>query len=170
MHTINVQLKNGFTSIMLKINTPTFFFKNICRGLAVMLLLVSCTTEETEQIEKKATAFASAYYNFRFNNALALCTPESGKWIRYQASNVRQTDIDTYNNMADSAQCTIADVSFDDDSTATVLVDVRNYVVTDSIYRKGNVGDKAQVTLKMKKKANKWLVSLDSVLKTVATD
>ena len=159
-----MQLKNRFTSIMLKINTPTYFFKNICRGLAVMLLLVSCTTEETEQIEKKATAFASAYYNFRFNNALALCTPESGKWIRYQASNVRQTDIDTYNNMADSAQCTIADVSFDDDSTATVLV------VTDSIYRKGNVGDKAQVTLKMKKKANKWLVSLDSVLKTVATD
>ena len=103
-----MQLKNGFTSIMLKINTPTYFFKNICRGLAVMLLLVSCTTEETEQIEKKATAFASAYYNFRFNNALALCTPESGKWIRYQASNVRQTDIDTYNNMADSAQCTIA--------------------------------------------------------------
>ena len=43
-------------------------------------------------------------------------------------------------------------------------------LVTDSIYRKRNVGDKAQVTLKMKKKANKWLVSLDSVLKTVATD
>ncbi len=148
---------------MLKINPPASFFRNVGISMAAMLALIACSTKETEKIEQKAIAFASAYYNFRFNNALALCTQESGKWIKFHASNVRQTDIDTYNNMPDSAQCAIAEVSLDDDSTAIVLVDVRNYVLTDSIYRKGEIGRNAQVKLKMKKKAGKWRVCLDSM-------
>lgn len=154
---------------MLKINHPASFFRNVGISMTAMLALIACATKETEQIEQDALAFASAYYNFRFNNALALCTQESEKWIRFHASNVRQADIDTYNNMPDSAQCAISEVSLDDDSTATVLVDVRNYVLTDSIYRKGEIGRKAQVKLKMKKKAGKWLICLDSIPEAIAT-
>jgi hypothetical protein len=155
---------------MLKINMPKSFFKNICISLTAMLILTACSAKETEQIEQNATAFASAYYNFRFNNALALCTKESEKWIRFQASNVRQDDLNVYNNMTDSAQCTVADISIDNDSSATVTMDVRNYIQTDSIYRNGKVGQKALVVLKMKKKSDKWLVSLDTAIKAITTD
>ena len=135
--------------------------------LVAMLVLMSCSASMEERIGQKAVDFASAYYNFRFNHALSLCTQESEKWIRFQASNIRQSDLDAYNAMADSAQCSAVSVTLEDDTTATAVLNVSNYVVTDSICRTGSIGKNAQLTLKMKKRESKWKVSLDALPKAI---
>ena len=129
---------------------------------------MSCSASIEEQIGQEAVAFASAYYNFRFNHALTLCTKESEKWIRFQASNIRQSDLDVYNAMADSAQCSAVSVTQEDDTTATAVLNVSNYVVTDSLCRTGSIGTKAQLTLKMKKRSGEWKVSLDALPKAIS--
>lgn len=154
---------------MLKTNIHTHTAQRAAMSLLGTLLLASCSVGESEKIETSAADFASAYYNFRYNHALALCTRESEKWIRFQASNVRQADIDLYNSQQDSAQCSTADVEMSDDTTATAVVDVRNYVMTDSIVRSGKIGAKAQVKLILKKRGDKWLVNLTSLPHATAT-
>ncbi len=155
---------------MLKISTSASFHKNIFLCLAAMTALASCSASVEERIGKRAVAFASAYYNFRFHHALSLCTKESEKWIKFQASNIRQSDLDAYNGMADSAQCSAVSVTLDTDTSATVFLNVNNYVMTDSLRRNGSIGKNAQLTLKMKKRSGKWQVSLDALPKASATD
>lgn len=148
---------------MLKHNRYIHSIHKTAIKLLIIMALISCSSSEDEQIGKIATDFTSAYYNFRYNHAIALCTQESRKWIKFQASNVRQTDIDLYNNLADSAQCRINEINMIDDSTAAAIVDVQNFVMTDSIIRNGQVVNKAQLKLEMKKRGQKWLVSLTSL-------
>ena len=68
------------------------------------LTLWGCHEAKTSAEEKamnRVAAFADAYFNYDFGEALKMVTPESEKWLRFAASNVTQGDVDLLNAQDD---------------------------------------------------------------------
>lgn len=128
-------------------------------------LCLSCTDKEEASIEDDVKSFVCAYFNFHYSDALNLCTPESHKWIKFQASNITQADIDVVNNQTDSAECEIASVDKTSDSTAIVHVNVKNFLFNDSIGKPATIHADASFSFLVCRQANRWKVRLSSLPK-----
>lgn len=53
--------------------------------------------------------------------------------VIFAASQVNENDVEVLRNKQEGASCKIEDINFTDDSTATVKVMVRNFLVLDTI-------------------------------------
>ena len=96
------------------------------------LLLTSCFEQESvpnAEARKRVQAFAEAYFNYDFQRAAELVTPESMKWLRFAATNITQQDVDMLNAQE---MPTVVDVTdywqAPGDSTGTATVEVTNYL------------------------------------------
>ena len=61
------------------------------------MLFIGCYETEKDpdaKVLSNVTAFAEAYFNYDFEKAKRMVTPESEKWLRFIASNITQEDID----------------------------------------------------------------------------
>ena len=88
--------------------------------LLAALLAAGCTSEEEEKAVAQATAFAEDYFNLRFDEAFARCTPDSRKWIAFRASNITERDLETLRAAGEDAYVGSARCERMDDSTAVV--------------------------------------------------
>ncbi|SNU11702.1 hypothetical protein SAMN06298210_11312 [Prevotellaceae bacterium KH2P17] len=127
--------------------------------------LGACHHQDDEVLLKEtADSFATNYYNWRFEAAKAYCTPESGRWLRYAASQVHQEDVDVLKAQAQGAKCEIQDIAYaDNDTTATVNISVRDFLRMDTIGTVAHLTDEASYTLTAVRRNEKWKVALSSL-------
>ena len=60
------------------------------------ILFYACSgvsNNHRRQVRQEVETFAQAYFNFNFSVALDHCSKESGRWIRFAASNITAEDI-----------------------------------------------------------------------------
>ena len=115
-----------------------------------------------------ADSFAEAYFNYDFSKALGYCTPESGRWIRFAASNIYAADVEALRGMASGATVEIDDVDDGDtDSTAVATVNVDGYLQRDTIGRPGRVMGAQTYRLPLVRRDGKWQVNLTALPREV---
>ena len=134
--------------------------------VAAVLATASCQetpAQMDEEAGRKATAFATAYFNYDFKKALETVTPESEKWLRFAASNVTQEVVDALNARNGEATVEIADMYRTDDSTMTVNVVVGNFLLQDSIGQGGRNVEEALFRLTVVKRDGKSYVRMEGL-------
>jgi len=114
-----------------------------------------------------AENFGKAYFNYDFRSALQYCTPESEKWLRFAASNVYVTDVEMLRAMDSGAKVEGVDVVHaDDDSTAMAIVEVRDFMVRDTVGHAGHIEKEGRYCIPIVKRQDAWLVKMASLLRS----
>ena len=138
--------------------------KNIILAATALMTICACTSDkDKEEIENTARDFASCYFGCHFDEAIKLCDKESRKWIVFTATNISDDDIAVLNSSEVSPQYDIKEVSVDDDSTATAIVEAKEYMRASDIDTTAVISPEDTYTFKLRKRGGKWLVSLDMV-------
>lgn len=132
--------------------------------VALTAFSAACNSRESSEAEKCAQAFACNYFNLEFDKAAKLCTKKSLKWIRLQASNILQQDIDTLNTRKKTAECEIESIDADNDR-ATAVLKIRNFLECDSVGKPGYICKQASYTVDLIKTNNVWQINLTNPLK-----
>jgi hypothetical protein len=131
--------------------------------ITTLMFLSSCSMGDSdgEQIEKVATSFSDAYFNYDFKQAERYLTSDSKKWIAYAASNIHDADVQVLRNQLDDASVQIDDIQQnDDDSTASVSVIVNNYMRIDTIGNAGRMIAEAKFHLLLVHSGSSWKVRM----------
>ena len=110
-----------------------------------------------------AEGFADKYFNYDLAGAAGLCTPESGKWIAFAASNVTQEDVDMLNAREESAECSAETVELTGDSTATAECRVENFLRPDTLGRPAEMTGEAVYAISLVKRNGRWLVKMEGL-------
>ena len=137
--------------------------------VACILAYNGCQTHEGDekQLKEDADSFATYYYNWHFDKAAKYCTPESELWLRYLASNVHQPDIDLLRSKREDAIVEIEDIAYHDDGiSATVSLNVTNFLQMDTIGMPAHLVRKAIFSLPMVLHDGRWKIRMDSPLRS----
>lgn len=132
--------------------------------VVTLMAVVSCSYSEEKAIEQSAMGFADNYFNMHYREALAFCTPESAKWVRFKASNITQENVDCFNEQTEPTRCSIESIELDDEQ-AEVEVEVQNYLNCDTIGKPGIVCPEAKFRLSLRKANDRWLVDIQEPIK-----
>lgn len=141
----------------------------IVMGAASILAYNGCRSHEGDEDQLKADAdsFATYYYNWHFEKAVKFCTPESEQWLQYVASNVHQPDIDLLRSKKKDATIEIQDISYSDDGvSATVSLNVTNFLQMDTIGKEAHLVKQATFSLPMVLHDGRWKIRMDSPLRS----
>lgn len=139
-------------------------------GLGLLFVVMACGNED-RRIEAEAVttarSFASAYFNYRFNEAFACCAAESRPWLLLKASNLTARDMDVFNAEVHSATVVIDRFSrsCDNDSCATVRCTVGPVLLSDSLERPGRKADRAVYILPLVRRQERWLIKMEGPLR-----
>ena len=135
----------------------------VCGSIFGFLSLMSCQPHEgsEEQLKADVDSFATYYYNWHFEKAARFCTPESKVWLRYAASNVHPADIELLKAKNEDAHIEIGDIDFkEDEVSATVNLEITNFLQMDTIGKEARLINKSRLTLPMTTHNGKWKVEL----------
>lgn len=144
----------------------TLYSLYLCLASFSLFSLTSCDAPhkgEEDQLKETVDTFASAYFNWHYNDALQLVDSASRKWIIYAASNVHQADIDSLRAMPEGATFHIKDIDYTSDSTAVAFVTVKNFLAMDTIGTASHTVESAKFALSLKYKKEKWHICLTSL-------
>ena len=138
--------------------------KNIILAATALMTICACTSDkDKEEIENTARDFASCYFGCHFDEAIKLCDKESRKWIVFTATNISDDDLTVLNSSETMPQYDVKDVSVDNDSTATAIVEAKDYMRASDIDTTAVISQEDIYAFKLRKRGVKWLVSLDMV-------
>ena len=130
-------------------------------------LLVGCQLFDEgtpDAAENTVTSWADAYFNFHYQDALEYTTPESGKWIRFAASNITEQDVAFIKNQDKNAQVEIIDRHMmAGDSTCSARIRVSNYVELGSFGQENKQVDNAEFQVILVHRDGKWLVKMEGL-------
>ncbi len=138
-------------------------------AVAGSFLCTGCSSHEgdEDQLREDADSFATYYYNWHFDRALRFCTPESEPWLRYMASNVTQEDVDSLRAKEEDATVEIGDITYHGEGdSATVTVNVSNFLQMDSIGKAPHHIGSASFSLPAVIHEGRWKVRMDSPLRS----
>ena len=111
-----------------------------------MTFMLGCddTAGEGQEVaERVATAWGQAYFNYDFQRAAKYVTSESNRWLSFAASNIYQSDVDLLREQEEGVSVEVDDYCELDDSTAEVILTVRNFLQRDTIGRAGRFIDES---------------------------
>lgn len=129
------------------------------------LLIAACSSHKNEhKLKETANSFAETFFNWQLNEALPYCTPESKKWIEYAGSQITQEDIDLLKTQDEGASHQLEDINYQaGDTTATIVVKVKNVMLLDSIGKSGKIMEKASFQIHLCYRNKQWKVLLTSL-------
>jgi len=136
--------------------------------LIVATMLVggcSVSDERTKgDAEVVATDFARHFFNWQYEEAMENCAPESEKWIRLLASNVSESDVKMLRE-GDEATVSIEHLDLADmtDSVAVASVEVRDFLVRDSIGGQSEWVDEGTFHFVLVHRDGRWLVKMEGL-------
>lgn len=137
--------------------------KKFALFLMVVIALWGCETDSSD-IDKKvrevASAFAEAYFNYDFEEALKWVTDDSEKWLRFAATNISQEDVDSLNAQMKAATVEADEVSYIDDETLTVGITVKDFLLKDTVGKPGHIENEAKYNLTIVKQGRKFRVRM----------
>ena len=146
---------------------------NSLAGISFFIILQWCFSScghihQSDSAEACVDSFSLHYFNWQFQRSMPFVTPTSQKWLRYEASQVQQDDVEQLRNMSQGATYKIINVDTEDgDSVAVSHVLVRGFLCMDTIGKKSHVVDEATYEIKLHYQGGKWLVNLDGLPKKV---
>jgi hypothetical protein len=134
-----------------------------------LVVLFACSEGEQENMsaaERNILNFAEAYFNYDFQQASELITPESRPWIRFAASNLSQDDLDILNHRESGTTVELGEMSIINDTTISAQIFVENYYKADSIDNPVVATDETEVfTLTAVRRDKQWLVRMEALPK-----
>lgn len=122
-----------------------------------------------KSLQESVDSFAVNYFNWRYADAARFCTEESGVWLRYAASNVVETDIDSLHAKPLGAEYAVTGVEYPTDTTAIVALRLGNVLVADTVGCPPHTVDKGSATVELRLR-DRWMVHLTSLPAVVAAD
>lgn len=111
---------------------------------------------------KVAVSWADAYFNCDFHEAEEYSTEDSGKWLRFAASNVSEEDLQLLrgrNAVAESSDYFLEA----NDTLRIVTLTVRNYLVPKPLGEPSQLADEGRFTVKVVKRGSHWKVKMDGM-------
>ena len=136
------------------------FFYTIFTFVAVCF--ASCGEEGRtyEAIETTAIDFANAYFNYDLVKAQTMVDDQSKKWLRYEASNITEADLELLRMQDEGATVTVED-------SAVVTVTANNFLLADSLCSKGRmVEEKTFTIVLLQDSSKKWKVRMEGPLRS----
>ena len=132
------------------------------------LIIISCGSSHDGKEEDAATEcaenFARAFYNLQYKESLDYTTPESERFVRYQAAIITEKDVETVRNADEGATISIESFDWespDADTSAIISIQVENFLKLDSIQSLGHIEEKEAQQLRVVKRDGKWRVDLE---------
>ena len=133
---------------------------------ALFILTVSCTRNfHTGQQTETLDGFAIAYFNYDFQTAAKFCTPESEKWLRYEASQMKESDVERLIAKKHGAGYIVKSVEKMSDSLSVATLEVHDYYINTTIDSIGQEESKIIFVIPMCYQNKQWLVTLKSPLR-----
>lgn len=135
--------------------------------IAGILLLAACHEQEAvphAKARSRVQEFAEAYFNYDFQRAGKLVTPESMKWLRFAASNITQQDIDMLNAQETTTEAVVTDYwQTPGDSTGTAIVEVADYLQKTAIGGSMQLVDAATFRLTVVEREGMYYVKMEGL-------
>ena len=139
---------------------------NFSAIFVLLLLCLSCNGEfvgSESKLRNCADSFATYYFNYRFQDAMRFCTPQSERWLTYAASNVHQADVDILKTLSEGAGIEVTDVEISDDTTATVRIHVTHFLQMDTIGTSGHMAREATFVLPAVYADKQWKIRMEGL-------
>lgn len=134
---------------------------------ALLMFCLSCQGDfasRESKLESCADSFANHYFNYHFDDALRFCTPESGRWLQYAATNVHEADVEVLKTQKEGAGIVVGNIEMaDDDSTALVEIQVSNYLQMDTIGTRGHIVQQATFRLPAVYREKQWKIRMEGL-------
>ena len=135
--------------------------KGILLACTQLALLTGCIQHSNQtEATKAAIQWSEAYFGYDYHEAERFCTPESGKWLRFAASNASQDDVDL---MGDQTIEVTAIRESADDTLRFVTLQVSHFVRPGTVGEPSSLGSDGQYQLVMVKRNGQWLVKLNGL-------
>lgn len=130
----------------------------------MLAVTLSCTKttgsndDESEIVVSVVGDFSYSYFNYRFEDAMKLCTADMRKPIEYIASNITEKDINALRSKETAATCENIDIVSANNSCAEAECNIKNYYRKHAIGTEGKTVESSQYTILLVKEHGKWMV------------
>ena len=134
-----------------------------------LLLLAGCEREKKDpdaKVLERVAAFADAYFNYDFEKARRMVTPDSEKWLKFAASNVTQEDVDLLNAQEGTATVVAEGYERLNDSALVVTLTVRDFLTKDSLGATGRIEAEGQFRIVAIRQDKSYLVRMEGLLRS----
>lgn len=129
-----------------------------------LLLLTGCgeATESDDAARQVAQAWGDAYFNCDYHEAEQYVTEESGKWLRFAASNTTESDLELLQRQN-------ATVDADDyfpvatDTLRVVRLKVENYLSPTALGEASRQEEEGVFEVTVVKRADSWQVRMEGL-------
>ena len=132
--------------------------------LLATALFASCNLSMNDDgtARETAMAWADAYFNCDFHEAEEYSTKESGKWLRFAASNVTEQDLQLLRERNAVAE---ADEYFPvaNDTLRVVRLTVRNYLAPKALGEPSQLAEEGHFNITVVKHDNNWKVKMEGM-------
>ncbi len=132
----------------------------------MLFFMASCQSSgdsNTNAIDKSLSTWAEAYFNFDYEKAMKYMTPESGKWIRYAASNITENDISFIKTQNKQTRIEIIDHQLQGDTLCYATIRVSDFVQLGVEAQDNKAIDQADFYIKLVKRDGDWLVRTEGL-------
>lgn len=129
------------------------------------LIFASCVNGDKEEaVSRTICDFAEHLFNFRYNDAAMLSTPESKRVLSFMASNIDEKAAETIRNIKQPPVVTIKSLKIKNDTFAIARLNVSNEIVIDSIGKAPSVRTGNRIyTFTLVYREKGWLVRMEDL-------
>ena len=135
--------------------------------LFLTLILASCqlsNNDIADGADRVLNEWADAYFNFDYKKAMEYMTPESGKWIRFAASNITEQDIKFIKAQQLPTQIDICDRQLTEgDSICNATIHVVNFIQLGIDANHNQVIDEDDFKIQLVKRNGDWFVRTEAL-------
>ena len=126
-------------------------------------MLAGCTLmgDSDYAVSQTAERWAEAFFSCNYHEAEQLSTPESGRWLRFAASNTTQQDLDILAQHTVEAEADTP--SAVNDTLRTLSLTVRNYLMPAAIGDSVKQLSQGIFHVTMVKRDGRWLVRMEGL-------
>ena len=147
--------------------TKTLIMNKALVTLLMPLVALSCGDKRSAEDEIAGQCvgkFAEAYFNYNLPEALKYCTADSRKWIRFAASNISDSELDTLRARTDRAKVEIMEIKRDGNNNGgTAVVKVSDFMSYGEIGRPHTIVPQAWCELAFVVEDGKCLVRMEGL-------
>ena len=132
--------------------------------LAFAMLLTACDAAHNDDsgATDAAVLWANAYFNCDFHEAERFATPESGRWLRFAASNITERDLQLLHAGEGATVEADEHIPVANDTLRTVTLRVSNYLSA-SLDTTARLMPKGTFRVQVVKRGNSWKVRMEGL-------
>lgn len=130
------------------------------------ILLSGCdfTNDHDNEAIEAAVCWAEAYFNYDFHQAEEYATPESGRWLRFAASNTTERDLQLVQQNGNGATVEVEDFFPEaNDTLRVVLLRVNNFVSSTLPAESAQLVDEGMFNVTIVLRDGKWKVRMEGL-------